>query len=473
MVQPSTQDKKCIYLNAFDACTVGHTSPGQWRNPIDRSAEKRDLNYWLETAKLLEKGKFLSYFLADTVGGFDVYKGSRDAAIKIGSEFPVTDPFVPISAMAAVTTSLGFGVTASTSYERPFLLARRFSTLDHFTKGRIAWNVVTSWNKASALAMGLTDILPHDERYEAADELMVLLYKLWESSIADDAVVKDKDSETYIDPSKVRTIKHRGKYHQVESPFIVDPSPQRTPFLFQAGTSPAGSAFAAKHAEAIFVAGHVPGTLAPKIANIRRLAAEQGRDPQSLKFFQCLTVILGETDEDAKKKLEVVKKYQSIEGGLVIFSVFTGIDLSEYDLDQEIKSEDSKSSSIIQSAFSNLFNEKQGTGKWTPRRAAQELSIDGNGAVLVGSPQTVADGMERWVREADVDGFNLSPVVQPQSWEDIVELLVPELQRRGIYWEDYEAPGGTLRENVQGKGSSRLRDDHVGHTYAYSLLNGN
>ncbi|KAM5372110.1 hypothetical protein ACJZ2D_007643 [Fusarium nematophilum] len=466
MAQTATP-KKRIYLNAFDACTVGHTSPGQWRNPADRSADKRDLDYWLETAKLLEKGKFLSYFLADTVGGFDVYKGSRDPAIKIGSEFPVTDPFVPISAMAAVTKSLGFGVTASTSYERPFLLARRFSTLDHFTKGRIGWNIVTSWNKASALAMGLTDIIPHDERYEAADELMGLLYQLWESSIADDAVVKDKETETYIDPSKVRTIKHEGKYHRLESPFIVDPSPQRTPFLFQAGTSPAGSAFAAKHAEAIFVAGHVPGTLAPKIAKIRQLAASGGRDPQSLKFFQCLTVILGETDADAEAKLSEIKKYQSIEGGLVIFSAFTGIDLSTYDLDEEIKPEDSKSSAIIQSAFSNLFNEEQGTGKWTPRRAAEELSIGGNGAVLVGSAATVADGMEKWVEEADVDGFNLSPVVQPGSWEDIVELLVPELQRRGVYWGDYEVEGGTLRENVQGRGNSRLRDDHVGHGYVY------
>lgn len=176
---------------------------------------------------------------------------------------------------------------------------------------------------------------------------------------------------------------------------------------------------------------------------------------------------MGETDEDAQKKLADIKKYQSIEGGLVIFSAFTGIDLSKYDLDEEIKPEDSKSSAIIRSAFSNLFNEEQGTGKWTPRRAAEELSIGGNGAVLVGSPQTVADGMEKWAREADVDGFNLSPVLQPQSWKDIVELLVPELQRRGIYWNDYDVPGGTLRENVLGKGNSRLRSDHIGSTYVF------
>lgn len=241
----------------------------------------------------------------------------------------------------------------------------------------------------------------------------------------------------------------------------------KTDTLGRERPSSAGSAFAAKHAEAIFVAGHVPGTLAPKIAKIRQLAAERGRDPRSLKFFQCLTVILGETDEAAQAKFAEVRKYQSIEGGLAIFSAFTGIDLSQYGLDEEIKPEDSKSSAIIQSAFSNLFNEEQGTGKWTPRRAAEELSVGGNGAVLVGSPATVADGLERWVAEADVDGFNLSPVVQPQSWRDIVELLVPELQRRGIYWDDYETPGGTLRENALGKGTKGLRADHEGHNYKY------
>ncbi len=207
--------------------------------------------------------------------------------------------------------------------------------------------------------------------------------------------------------------------------------------------------------------------MAPKIANIRKLAAEAGRDPQSIKFFQCLTVILGKTDEEAQLKFEEAQKYQSLEGGLIIFSAFTGIDLSKYDLDEEITAADGKDTAIIQSAFNNLFSHKQGAGKWTPRRAAEELSIGGNGAVIIGSPQTVADEMEVWIREADLDGFNLSPVVQPDSWVDIVELLVPELQRRGLYWDDYEVPGGTLRENVYGAGQSKLQGDHFGSTYKY------
>lgn len=207
--------------------------------------------------------------------------------------------------------------------------------------------------------------------------------------------------------------------------------------------------------------------LAPKIAAIRAMAVEGGRDPGSIKVFQCLTVILGKTDAEAHLKYEEAKKYRSLEGGLIIFSAFTGIDLSKFDLDQEITAEDGKDEAIIQSAFSNLFGHLEGAGKWTPRRAAEQLSIGSNGALVVGSPETVADAMEDWIERADLDGFNLSPVVQPGSWEDVVDLLVPELQRRGRYWDDYEVIGGTLRENVYGAGQKKLRDDHVGSSYKY------
>ncbi len=215
------------------------------------------------------------------------------------------------------------------------------------------------------------------------------------------------------------------------------------------------------------MAGHVPEVLAPKIAKIRQLAASQGRDPQSIKFFQCMTLIIGETNEAAQQKYEEYKKYQSLEGGMIIFSAFTGIDLSKYELDEEIQANDTKTTAVIQSAVSNLFGHIKGAPAWTPRRAAEELSIGGNGAVIIGSPQKVADELEAWIEAADLDGFNLLPVVQPGSWKDIVDLLVPELQRRGIYWNDYEVPGGTLRENFNGKGQSKVRKDHVGSTFKY------
>jgi alkanesulfonate monooxygenase SsuD/methylene tetrahydromethanopterin reductase-like flavin-dependent oxidoreductase (luciferase family) len=197
------------------------------------------------------------------------------------------------------------------------------------------------------------------------------------------------------------------------------------------------------------------------------LAKAAGRNPRSIKFFQCLTSILGETEEAAQSNFQEAQKYQSLEGGMVIFGGFTGIDLSNFGLDEEITAKESQSSETFHSAINNLFGHLGSEEIWTPRRAAQELSIGGNGAVIVGSPQKVSDKMERWIAEADLNGFNLSAVVQPESWEDIVDLLVPELQRRGLYWDDYEVPGGTLRENVYGAGQSKLQHDYFGSSFKY------
>lgn len=236
----------------------------------------------------------------------------------------MTDPSIPISAMAAVTKNLAFGITASTSFEPPFLLAKRFSTLDHLTEGRIAWNIVTSWKKAAFKAIGIETPIEHDERYLQADEYLRVLYKLWEGSWSEDAIVANPETDVYFDPDLIRNIRHDGKYYHVDTRHIVDPSPQRTPFLFQAGTSAAGSNFAAKHAEAIFVSAHSPAVLKPKIANIRKLAADEGRDPDSVKFFGTLTPIIGRTDEEAWEKFREAQANASTIGGLVLFSGWTG-----------------------------------------------------------------------------------------------------------------------------------------------------
>lgn len=168
---------KKILLNAFDMSTVGHLSPGQWKNPSDRSATKRRLDYWIDLAKLLERGGINALFLADTYGGYDTYEDSLDDCIRRAAQWPVTDPTIPISAMAAVTKNLAFAITASTSFEPPFLLAKRFSTLDHLTNGRFGWNIVTSWKKAAFKAIGLDNPIEHDERYAQADEYLRVLYK--------------------------------------------------------------------------------------------------------------------------------------------------------------------------------------------------------------------------------------------------------------------------------------------------------
>ncbi|OBT65807.1 hypothetical protein VE03_03337 [Pseudogymnoascus sp. 23342-1-I1] len=460
--------KKQILLNAFDMSTVGHLSPGQWKNPKDRSATKRDLKYWIDLAKILERGGINALFLADTYGGYDTYEGSLDNCIRRAAQWPVTDPTIPISAMAAVTKNLAFGITASTSFEPPFLLAKRFSTLDHLTGGRIGWNIVTSWKKSAFKAIGIDTPIEHDQRYAQADEYLRVLYKLWEGSWSKDAIINDAENDAYIDPDKVRQINHHGKFFNLETRHIVDPSPQRTPFLFQAGTSPAGSAFASKHAEAIFVTGHDPSVIAPKIANIRRLAKEEGRDPTSLKFFCTFTPIVGRTDEEAQEKLAEVKKYASTIGGLVLVSGWTGIDLSKLPLGKEITKEDSLEAHKVTSALSAFTTTSKTVPKWTPEVVAEVASIGGLGPVTVGSPSTVADELERWVAEADVDGFNLGYVTTPGTFEDVVDLLVPELRRRGIYPQETN-DGLTAREKVYGSGQAHLRSDHTGSAYKYDV----
>ncbi|CAM1510769.1 Fc.00g082820.m01.CDS01 [Cosmosporella sp. VM-42] len=460
--------KKHILLNAFDISTIGHLSPGQWKNPEDKSTTKRDLTYWIELAKLLESGGINALFLADTFGGYDTYEGSLDNCIRRAAQWPVTDPTIPISAMAAVTKNLAFGITASTSFEAPFLLAKRFSTLDHFTKGRIGWNIVTSWKKSAFKAIGLDSPIEHDERYLQADEYLRVLYKLWEGSWADDAIAPDPENDSYANPDKIRTINHNGKYFSLSTKHLVDPSPQRTPFLFQAGTSSAGSTFAATHAEAIFVSSHSPKVLRPKVENIRNQAASLGRDPRSIKVFATFTPILGKTDEEAQAKYEEAKRYASTIGGLVLFSGWTGIDISKIPLDQELTAADSHEANKIRSILDAFTTTSKEIPKWTPRVVAEKASIGGLAAVSVGSPQTVADELEEWVREADIDGFNIGYVTTPGSFEDLVNLLVPELRRRGLFPEQPEE-NLTAREKIYGKGQKRLRDDHTGSQYKYAV----
>ncbi|KAI0182380.1 luciferase-like domain-containing protein [Xylaria flabelliformis] len=462
-------EKKHILLNAFDMSTIGHLSPGQWKNPADKSATKRTLGYWIELAKLLDKGCFNALFLADTYGGYDTYEGSLDNCIRRAAQWPVTDPTIAISAMAAVTKNLSFAITASTSFEPPFLLAKRFSTLDHFTQGRFGWNIVTSWKKAAFKAIGLENPIEHDERYRQADEYLNVLYKLWEGSWADDAINPDPENDSYADPDKIRTINHKGEFFKLNSRHIVDPSPQRTPFLFQAGTSDAGSEFAASHAEGIFVSSHSPVILRPKIARIRELAKARGRDPRSLKFFATFTPVLGRTDEEAKAKYAELSRHASTIGGLVLVSGWTGIDLSRVPLDQELSASDVHEDHRISSLLEAFTATSPDVPRWTPRTVAEKAAIGGLGPVGVGSPETIAIKMEEWIREGDLDGFNIGYVTTPGSFEDVVELLIPELRRRGLYPEAQENEGETLtaRERVYGKGQKGLRDDHPGSRYKY------
>jgi FMN-dependent oxidoreductase (nitrilotriacetate monooxygenase family) len=369
--------------------------------------------------------------------------------------------------MAAVTKTVGFGVTASTSYLNPYLLARTMSSLDHLTDGRIAWNVVTSWSKAAAKALGADDVVPHDQRYEVAHEYMDLVYKLWESSWASEAVVRNPETRIAFDADKIKKIEHAGQYLKCSAPHQTHPSPQRTPVIFQAGTSKSGRAFASKHAEAIYIGGLIPSQSAASVKAIRAEAAAQGRDPASIKFFVGISPIIGRTVEEANAKYERAKKYTNYIGGLAQFSGYTGIDLSHFPVDEVFDLKDAANDMAVHSILNN-FNAASGTDeKWTPRKLGEKMALGGFHPAPVGTPEMIADVFEQWIEECDVDGFNIAYVTTPGSFEDVVYLLRPELVKRGLMWEDYEAPGGTLRENLVGKGQKALMDDHYGSQFKW------
>jgi FMN-dependent oxidoreductase (nitrilotriacetate monooxygenase family) len=449
-----------IYLNAFDMACVGHQSAGLWRHPDDQGHRYRELGYWTELARTLEDGGFDALFLADILGVYDVYGGSRDAAVADAAQFPVNDPSLAISAMAAVTRSLGFGVTLSLTYEQPYALARRLSTLDHLTGGRVAWNIVTSYLDSAARNLGLGTQIPHDQRYEIAEEYLEVCYKLWEGSWESDAVVHDRARGVFVDPAKVHDISHSGRYFTVPGPFLCEPSPQRTPVLFQAGASPRGVRFAAAHAEAVFVSGPTPQVVRGPVRALRTAAAEFGRDPRSIKVFTMVTPIVAETHEPAEAKLAEYRELVSTPGAFALFGGWTGVDLATLDPDESLRYSDTDANRSALASFTTADPDRT----WTPRLLAEEIGIGGRGPLLVGDPREVADDLERWVTEADVDGFNIAYVTTPGTFTDFARLVVPELRRRGRGPGRSDSP--TLRERLGGPGP-RLTSPHPGTSYRH------
>jgi FMN-dependent oxidoreductase (nitrilotriacetate monooxygenase family) len=455
---------KQIRLNAFDMNCVAHQSSGMWRHPHDRSWTYKDLEYWLELARVLERGKFDGIFLADVLGVYDVYGGSADAALRNATQIPVNDPFLVIPAMAVVTENLAFGVTGTLSYESPFQFARRMSTLDHLTKGRIGWNIVTGYLESAAKGAGLDKQSAHDLRYDIADEYMQVAYKLWEGSWDEAAVVRDRKAGIFTQPRKVRKIDHKGEHYTVNAIHLCEPSPQRTPVLYQAGASGKGREFAARHAECVFMAAPTKQIIANSVADIRRRAAAHGRNPAEVLIFALATVIPGPTDEAAKAKLEEYQSYVSHEGALALVSGWTGIDFSKYALDDVVRYIENDA---IRSTVETL-TVADPDRSWTIRQIAEFAGIGGMAPVIVGSPSKVVDELISWVRDTDIDGFNLAYAVTPESFTDFVDLIVPEMQRRGVYKREYTP--GTFREKLFGQGRIRLAADHPAQLYRHSAL---
>ncbi|WP_310630117.1 MULTISPECIES: LLM class flavin-dependent oxidoreductase [unclassified Paraburkholderia] len=443
--------KQPILLNAFNMNCVGHINHGLWTHPRDRSADYRQLAYWTDLARTLERGLFDGLFLADIVGVYDVYQRNVDVTLRESIQLPVNDPTLLVPAMAAATQHLGFGVTVNLTYEAPYLLARRFSTLDHLTQGRIGWNIVTGYLDSAARAMGVREQLPHDERYERADEYLEVLYKLWEGSWEADAVRRDKAGRVYADPAKVHRVQHKGRYYDVDGYHLAEPSPQRTPVLFQAGSSGRGQRFAARHAECVFISPPNRAVGRETVRALREQLVRAGRRPDDVKVFVGAAVVPGATEREAREKYADYRQYASREAGLAHFAASTGIDYAQYDLDAPV---DYTPGNAIESATRTA--QQHG---WTRRSLLEMFELGGRYPAIVGSASQVADELQAWVEEAGVDGFNLSRTVVPESYEDFVDLIVPELQNRGLYKTAYEP--GSLRHKLFGEGDT-LPERHTG-----------
>lgn len=457
--------KKPIILNGFTMNTVNHVSYGLWRHPEDETYRHTEIAYWIELAKTLEAGGFDALFIADALGHLDVYGGNADASLQRGVQSPVNDPLLLVSAMAAQTQRLGFGVTVSTTYEQPYLLARKFTTLDHLTKRRIAWNIVTSQLDSAARNLGLDVQISHDERYEIAEEFLDVAYKLWQGSWADDAVVQDRGSALnpdglYTDPAKVRSIAHSGRYFKVPGPHLSQPSPQRVPVLFQAGGSPRGQRFAARHAEVVFVAGADEQSIKRNVAAIKALAREEGRSTDAIKFISAVSVITAETDSAAQAKQQDYSSYYDVHGAVVHYSATTGVDFSKQDIDTPIRYRETDSNRSIL----RMFDDPNSGRSWTLREALVSDSGIGRSKSIVGGPKTVADEIERWLEATDTDGINLIHVISPGSFVDFANHVVPELRARGRVRE-------TQATSLRGKlfaGDALPPIDHPSTQHAFS-----
>ncbi|WP_374438877.1 LLM class flavin-dependent oxidoreductase [Pseudomonas panipatensis] len=447
---------KPLHVNLFEMNCVSHIVHGLWAHPDNQRHRFNDIDYWTELAQLLEYGTFDGVFLADVVGAYDRFRGGPETALREAVQIPSNDPLLVIPAMAAVTRNLGFGATFSTTYEPPFAFARRMSTLDHLTRGRVGWNIVTSYLPNAARNFGLDGEVPHDRRYEIADEYLDVLYKLWEGSWDDDAVILDRAQRVYTDPRKVRYIEHVGEHFKVAGPHLCQPSRQRTPVLFQATGSAAGGEFAGRHAEVVFTGGATPREVRQNIQRMRERARAHGRDPATLKFIVQAAVIVGRSDLDVHDKLQSYRRLQSLDGALAHMQ--SAVDLAAY-----------PPQTRLADLPGGLSGPWAGLAASDPQATVGQLArrlggFDEGRFFVAGTPGVVADEIEKWLDEDGIDGINLRQFLSFETARDFIELVVPELRRRGRFRDSYN-DGETLRERFFGAGRARLPDDHYGARY--------
>lgn len=452
--------RELIY-NAFLHLTPNHHSHGYWRTPegsVQYGYNK--LESYVDVVRTLERGRFDSLFIADVVGVYDLDFGDGTASVRAGSQFPEPDPVTIASALGLVTEHLGIAVTSNIIQAHPFSFARQLSSIDEFTGGRAAWNIVTSYLSNGFRNYGHDTIVSHDERYRWAQEYVDVTYKLWEHSWEDGAVLHDPSTNRFFDPDKIHRINHHGDYYDVEGPHVVEPSPQRTPVLFQAGNSPAGREFAVRNAEVTFLPSNTPDAAKRDIARLDDLARQRGRDPESLKKIVQLSTVIGSTEEEAKRKQKYLHDNIDYNALRAFLSGGSGIDLSAIDPDttlDELKDR-TELGDGVRSHFRAAVEADYGDGHPVTFRdfLRDNAFLPGR---FAGTPDQIADEVERWA-DAGVDGFNVVPVTTLGWWDEWVDQVVPVLQARGLAQREYHP--GTLREKLFRNGDA-LAAGHRAH----------
>jgi len=434
--------KKQAHLLGFIQHGVNSHATGMWRHPRDKvNWDWTRPPYWQHMARTMERGLFDAMFIADELAPYNNWQGSSDATVKYAVQCPVHEPSTIVPIIAAATTHLGVGVTLSTAFEHPYSMCRRLSSLDHLSSGRVAWNIVSSYSKSEWDAYG-ADMTARSGRYERMEEYMELCYKLWDSW-EPDAIIADKESGIFADPAKVHEVNHQGEFFRSRGRHFVAPSPQGRPVLWQAGSSDRGRDFAAKHAEAIFA-------VHPSVERMReytddlneRLATKFNRKPDSVKRIYGVQTVVGLTRSEAQEKYQRIQECIPLEGALAWISGHFGPDFSKYDLNEHVQNIEIPG---IQGLFDSIIYAKGGAPV-TVKEAAL-IYAEGMGMPrLVGTPADIVDQLEHFIDAGGADGFMLVATYTPGCFEEFVDLVVPELQRRGRYRTAYG--GATLRENL-------------------------
>lgn len=422
-------------------------TPDEWREPFGQGGSPWDGRFYIEMAQTLERACFDYIMIEDKLMVPQTYGGSRDIALKNAMMVPKHDPAPLATAMGMATSRLGVVATMSTMAYPPFLLARLCSTIDSLTRGRFGWNVVTSAEDLAAKNFNMDKLPLRETRYEMADEYLEVVNKLFASWDAD-AVVLDRENGIYVDPSKVRTIDHSGKHYQVRGPLNTVPSPQQKPLYVQAGASPRGRDFAARHADSIISVASGVKEMKAFRDDIRLRAEKIGRDPDEIKVLFCITPTLGETEFEAREKYKrQLSSEHFIIDTLSSLSAITEIDFAQFELDKPLPEK------LVTNGESGTLDKFQ---QWGSGKTLRELVVDGGGGLvssveLIGTPDQVAERMGEVMAEVGGDGFLITTPVLRVSRRYLAEVadgLVPALQKRGLARTSYkhELLRDTLRE---------------------------